>query len=45
MEEEKKKVVREEIKVERESILSQLEDWLETPMLVFGRCLARLVYL
>ncbi len=36
MEEEKKKIVREEIKVERESILSQLEDWLETPMLILG---------
>ena len=36
MEEEEKKVVREELKVERESILSQLEDWLETPLLVLG---------
>ena len=36
MKKEEKKIVREEIKVERESILAQLEDWLETPLLVLG---------
>lgn len=33
---EEEKSVREKIKVERESILAQLEDWLETPLLVLG---------
>ena len=33
---EEKKIVKEEIKVEREGILSQLEDWLETPMLILS---------
>lgn len=39
MEEEKlrdKKVIREEMKIEREGILQQLDDWLETPMLVLS---------
>lgn len=36
MEEKEKEIVREEIKTEREGILSQLEDWLETPMLVLS---------
>ncbi len=36
MEKQDKKVVREEIKAEREGILSQIEEWLETPMLVLS---------
>lgn len=37
MEEKKEKeIIREEIKIEREGILSQLEDWLETPMIVLS---------
>lgn len=36
MENKERELVREEIKAEREGILSQLEDWLETPMLVLS---------
>lgn len=36
MKEKEKKIVREEIKVEREGILSQLEEWLETPLIVLS---------
>ncbi len=31
-----KKVISEELKIEREGILGQLEDWLETPMLILS---------
>lgn len=34
--EKEKKVIREELKIEREGILGQLEDWLETPMLILS---------
>ncbi len=36
MEKKEKEIVREEIKIEREGILSQLEDWLETPMIILS---------
>lgn len=42
---EEKEIVRERIKEERRSLVEQLEDWLETPMLVLGfERLALLVY-
>ena len=36
MEKQEKEIARKEIKVEREGILSQLEEWLETPMIVLS---------
>ena len=36
MEDKDKKIIREEIKVERESLLEQIEEWLETPMIVLS---------
>lgn len=33
---EEKEIIREQIKAEREGLLVQLEDWLETPMLILG---------
>ena len=33
---EEKKIIREELKVEREGVLEQLENWLETPMLILS---------
>ncbi len=43
--EEEKEIIREQIIAERESLLEQLEDWLETPMLILGFVwLALLVY-
>ena len=40
-----KQIVRRKIKEERESLLQQLEDWLETPMLILGFVwLALLIY-
>ena len=42
---EEKKIIREKIKAERESLLEQIEDWLETPMLILGFVwLALLIY-
>lgn len=42
---EEKEIVRRKVKKERESLLAQLEDWLETPLLILGFVwLALLIY-
>lgn len=35
-----KEIVRQKFAAEREGLLKQLEDWLETPLLILGFCLA-----